>query len=91
MQWNPGVLTDLMSASDDRTVRVWDLTEETPKWIGVGHEDYVRSGCYLPDQNGMLATASYDQTVRLWDTRQSGQGRPAITFKHAFNICLTMF
>ncbi|KAK3679031.1 U3 small nucleolar RNA-associated protein 15 [Recurvomyces mirabilis] len=86
VRWNPKVLTDLMSVSDDRTVRVWDLTEDVAKWTGIGHEDYVRSGCYLPGQDGMIATGSYDQTVRLWDTRQPGNARPALTFKHAAPI-----
>lgn len=83
VRWNPKVLTDLMSASDDRTVRVWDLTEDAAKWTGIGHEDYVRSGAYLPDQEGMILSGSYDQTVRLWDTRQD---RSAMTFKHAAPI-----
>jgi U3 small nucleolar RNA-associated protein 15 len=69
-----------MSCSDDRTVRVWDLTEDVAKWTGIGHEDYIRSGCYLPGQEGMIVSGSYDQTVRLWDTRQAG---PVLTFKHA--------
>jgi len=83
VRWSPTVLTDLMSASDDRTVRVWDLTDEVAKWTGMGHEDYVRAGCFLPGQDGIVVTGSYDQTVRVWDTRQSGDsGRAAMTFKH---------
>ncbi|KAI5359509.1 Putative U3 small nucleolar RNA-associated protein [Septoria linicola] len=81
VRWSPNVLTDLMSCSDDRTVRVWDLTEDAARWTGVGHEDYVRSGGYLPGQGGnMIVSGSYDQTVRIWDTRQQG-GRSALTFK----------
>ena len=83
VRWNPSVLTDLMSASDDRTVRVWDLTDDVAKWTGVGHEDYVRSAAYLPGQDSMIVSGSYDQTVRLWDTRQP---QPALTFKHAAPI-----
>ena len=83
VRWSPRVLTDFMSCSDDRTVRVWDLTEDVAKWTGVGHEDYVRSGCYLPGQEDMIVSGSYDQTVRLWDTRQQ---RSAMTFKHAAPI-----
>ncbi|KAK5133763.1 hypothetical protein LTR08_007413 [Meristemomyces frigidus] len=86
VRWNPNVLTELMSASDDRTVRVWDLTEDEAKWTGIGHEDYVRCGCYLPGQDGIIVTGSYDQTVRLWDTRQPSNNRPSMTFKHAAPI-----
>nr|POF01247.1 u3 small nucleolar rna-associated protein 15 [Quercus suber] len=82
VRWSPTILTDLMSASDDRTVRVWDLTDDVAKWTGVGHEDYVRSACYLPDHESMVVSGSYDQTVRVWDTRQPGNGRAAMTFKH---------
>ncbi|KAK5120668.1 hypothetical protein LTR85_006026 [Meristemomyces frigidus] len=86
VRWNPSVLTEFMSASDDRTVRVWDLTEDEAKWTGIGHEDYVRCGCYLPGQDGIVVTGSYDQTVRLWDTRQPSNNRPSMTFKHAAPI-----
>ena len=80
VRWSPSILTDLMSCSDDRTVRLWDLTENVAKWTGIAHEDYVRCGCFLPTQEGILLSGSYDQTVRVWDTRQE---RPALTFKHA--------
>ncbi|KJX96051.1 small nucleolar ribonucleoprotein complex subunit Utp15 [Zymoseptoria brevis] len=81
VRWSPSVLTDLMSCSDDRTVRVWDLTEDAAKWTGIGHEDYVRSGGYLPGQGGnMVVSGSYDQTVRIWDTRQQNN-RAAMVFK----------
>ncbi|KAI6859773.1 hypothetical protein D0864_02937 [Hortaea werneckii] len=81
VRWNPNVLTEFMSASDDRTVRVWDLTEDTPKWTGIGHEDYVRCGCWLPGQDGMVVTGSYDQSVRVWDTRQAANNRATMVFK----------
>ncbi|KAF2767349.1 U3 small nucleolar RNA-associated protein 15 [Teratosphaeria nubilosa] len=86
VRWNPSVLTEFMSTSDDRTVRVWDLTEDIAKWTGIGHEDYARCGCYLPGQAGMVVTGSYDQTVRVWDTRDAAVNRPAMTFKHTAHI-----
>jgi len=86
VRWSPSVLTEFMSASDDRLVKVWDLTEDAPKWTGIGHEDYVRCGCYLPGQDGIVVTGSYDQTVWVWDTRQPGNNRSSMTFKHAAPI-----
>ncbi|KAF1825450.1 WD40 repeat-like protein [Dissoconium aciculare CBS 342.82] len=83
VRWNPHTLTELMSCSDDRTVRIWDLTEDAAKWTGLGHEDYVRSGGFLPEQGGnIIVSGSYDQTVRVWDTRQQND-RPAMHFKLA--------
>ncbi|OQO02132.1 hypothetical protein B0A48_11684 [Cryoendolithus antarcticus] len=81
VRWSLGTVTEFMTCGDDRTVRVWDLTEEEPKWVGVGHEDYVRAGCWLPGQEGMVVSGGYDQTVRVWDTRQGGQGAPVMTFR----------
>ena len=83
VRWSPSVLTDFMSASDDRTVRAWDLTADEPTWTGLGHDDYVRCGAYLPEQDGVIVSGSYDQTVRLWDTRQE---RSVMTFKHGAPI-----
>ncbi|EME46385.1 hypothetical protein DOTSEDRAFT_70402 [Dothistroma septosporum NZE10] len=86
VRWNPTTSTSLMSCSDDATVRVWDITEEEATWTGVGHQDYVRSGCYLPGYQGgnMIVSGGYDQTVRLWDTRSGNS--PALTFKFSNQI-----
>jgi U3 small nucleolar RNA-associated protein 15 len=46
-----------------------------------GHQDYVRSGTFMPAQSGLLVSGSYDQTVRLWDSRVGGKA--VMVFKHA--------
>ncbi|MGH3684601.1 MAG: WD40 repeat domain-containing protein, partial [Pseudonocardiaceae bacterium] len=60
----------LATASWDRTVRLWDLTDRAhPSPLGpplTGHTDAVSSVAFAPDGH-TLATASYDRTVRLWD------------------------
>ncbi|KAI1344951.1 WD40 repeat-like protein [Xylariaceae sp. FL0016] len=84
-KFSPADLTTLMSASDDRTVRLWDLPSQEPTSTFVGHSDYVRSGAFMPGaSSNMLVTGSYDSTVRLWDPRTPGTA--VMSFKHAAPI-----
>ena len=83
-QWHPSELTNLMSCSDDRTVRLWDLPSDKSITTLDGHQDYVRCGSYMPAQSGLLVSGSYDQTVRLWDSRIGGKA--VMVFKHAAPI-----
>ncbi|KAI5300031.1 hypothetical protein KEM56_002801 [Ascosphaera pollenicola] len=80
-RFSPSEPTALLSASDDRTARLWDLPSETSIRTFAGHTDYVRSGMFLPgaQSTNMLMSGSYDGTVRLWDSR--AQGRSVLTFK----------
>ena len=84
-KWNPRETTSLISGSDDNTIRLWDLPSSESVTKFVGHQDYVRSGNFMPGQNGgLLVSGSYDQTVRLWDPRASD--RAVMTFKHVAAI-----
>ncbi|ERS99415.1 U3 small nucleolar RNA-associated protein 15 [Sporothrix schenckii 1099-18] len=93
-RWSPTDLTTVMSASDDKTVRLWSLPLADPVRTFVGHQDYVRAGAFMPgggagsagagsssSNNHMMVTGSYDATVRLWDARAPGGA--VLTFKHA--------
>ncbi|PSS27487.1 hypothetical protein M430DRAFT_14759 [Amorphotheca resinae ATCC 22711] len=84
-KFSPTELTTLMSASDDRTVRLWDLPSQQSTTTFIGHSDYVRSGSFMPGtMSNMIVTGSYDETVRLWDPRIPT--RAAMIFKHAAPI-----
>lgn len=83
-QWHPSEITNLMSCSDDRTVRLWDLPSDKSMTTFNGHQDYVRCGAFMPAQSGLLVSGSYDQTVRLWDSRIGGKA--VMIFKHAAPI-----
>ena len=55
----------LASGSNDKTVRLWSLSDPTKTHTLTGHTDYVRSVTFSPD-NQWLASGSDDKTVRLW-------------------------
>ena len=61
----------LASASDDRTVKLWDAQSGKPIRTLEGHTGRVRGVAFDPE-GGMLASASDDRTVKLWDA-QSGK------------------
>ena len=81
-KFSPTEPTTLMSTSDDRTIRLWDLPSQESMLTFVGHQDYIRSGAFMPGQaSNLLVSGSYDQTVKLWDPRTPLNA--VMTFKHA--------
>ncbi|KAL8732213.1 MAG: hypothetical protein Q9166_002961 [cf. Caloplaca sp. 2 TL-2023] len=81
-KFSPTENTTLMSACDDRTVRLWDLPAQESVTTFRGHQDYVRSGAFMLGQAaGLLVTGSYDQTVKIWDPRAPSTA--VISFKYA--------
>ena len=81
-KFSPTEPTTLMSASDDRTIRLWDLPSQESTLTFVGHQDYIRSAAFMPGQaSNLVISGSYDQTVKLWDPRTPLNA--IMTFKHA--------
>ncbi|WP_416212667.1 ribosome assembly protein 4, partial [Nostoc sp. DedQUE04] len=61
----------LASASEDKTIKIWDVSSGKLLKTLTGHGSTVRSVTYSP--NGQqLASASYDKTIKIWDV-SSGQ------------------
>jgi len=61
--------TKVFSASDDKTVKQWDLPTEKEIRSIKGATDYIRCGCLYPKNSDQFVTGSYDHIVNLWDFR----------------------
>ena len=59
----------VLSASDDTTVKVWDLTTQECLHTLSSHTDYVRSALFHPTSPHLIFSSSYDATFRIHDTR----------------------
>ncbi|WP_159770854.1 NACHT and WD repeat domain-containing protein [Streptomyces sp. HM190] len=72
----------LATASYDRTVRLWDVSDPSrPKALGApltGHTSWVSSAVFSPDGR-TLASAGDDGEIRLWDVRDPRAPRPSGT------------
>ncbi|EIW84827.1 dynein regulator [Coniophora puteana RWD-64-598 SS2] len=56
----------IVSASRDRTIRMFDVASTHLVRTITGHLDWVR--CVIPSEDGkLLASSSNDQTARIWD------------------------
>jgi WD40 repeat protein len=62
----------LASASDDRTVRLWDVASGKPRTGALAHNAPIRALAFSPDGK-LLLSGSDDQTARLWE---AGAGIP---------------
>ncbi|CAO3702626.1 unnamed protein product [Rhizopus stolonifer] len=71
--------SNILSASDDKTVRLWDIPTGNSVNVFEEHEDYVRAGVVSQENPNLVISGAYDQTVKLWDMRQP---ESAMTMNH---------
>jgi WD40 repeat protein/energy-coupling factor transporter ATP-binding protein EcfA2 len=56
----------VLTASNDKTARLWDARTSEPRGAPMHHRRMVHMAAFSPDGK-MVVTASGDQTARLWD------------------------
>ncbi|ACY15798.1 serine/threonine protein kinase with WD40 repeats [Haliangium ochraceum DSM 14365] len=80
--------THLVSASADKTVRVWRADGTGQPVVLRGHEDAVMSASFSPD-GAHIVSASVDKTVRVW--RADGTGQPIVLRGHEASVMSASF
>ncbi|XP_014219527.1 WD repeat-containing protein 5B [Copidosoma floridanum] len=56
----------LVSASDDCTLKIWDITDGTCLKTLVGHTNYVLC-CNFSHDGMRVASGSFDETIKIWN------------------------
>ena len=80
----------LVSASRDRTLKIWDVTTGYCMKTLQGHTDWVRDVCPSPDGRFLLSTGN-DGTARLWDISASSPNNKLTIVGHEhFNECCAL-
>lgn len=73
--------THILSFSDDRTVKLWDVPSEKMIQSFDDHKDYIRAGCASPISPNIFVSGGYDQSVKVFDTRIGGLNEKNVIFE----------
>lgn len=73
-RFHPTIGNQLITGSDDRIVRLYDISQTTKgpivEFNDSYHGDYIRSANFIPGNPNLITTGCYDGIVRIFDTRQ---------------------
>lgn len=78
----------IVSFSDDKQVKLWDIPTEKAVVTYDEHQDYVRAGATNPVVPDVIVSGGYDNTIKLYDTRTD---KVALTLDHGSPIESLLF
>lgn len=86
-KFHKSISNQLVTGSDDRVLRVYDISQTTQgpivEFDDSYHGDYIRSATFVPGNPNLISTGCYDGVVRLFDTRQK---TPVATFNQGHPV-----
>jgi WD40 repeat protein len=60
----------LVSSSDDKTIRVWDVRTGNCLRVLNGHTSHVND-CHISNDGTLIVSCSWDLSVRIWETHSA--------------------
>jgi histone-binding protein RBBP4 len=92
LAFNLAVETVVATASEDKTIAIWDLRNLNHKLHALeGHNDSVTTLEWHPFEESVLGSSSYDRRIMFWDLSKVGEeqtpedsqdGPPELLFMH---------
>jgi WD40 repeat protein len=76
VQYSPDGRT-ILSAGEDKTLRLWDAASGKALKVFSGHDDAITAAEFSPDGT-LVLSASLDKTARLWDVASGRERLPRI-------------
>lgn len=76
----------ILTSSDDGSLRTFDLATAAPLSTFWNHDDYVRTSSFVPSSPDLYLSGSYDTTVKLWDARTSENGSETMSLNHGYPV-----
>ncbi|RXN31896.1 histone-binding RBBP7 isoform X1 [Labeo rohita] len=84
LSWNPNLSGNLLSASDDHTICLWDISAVPKegkivdaKTIFTGHTAVVEDVSWHLLHESLFGSVADDQKLMIWDTRSNNTAKPS--------------
>ncbi|KAK1805830.1 hypothetical protein P4O66_012881 [Electrophorus voltai] len=84
LSWNPNLSGNLLSASDDHTICLWDISGSPKegkivdaKTIFTGHTAVVEDVSWHLLHESLFGSVADDQKLMIWDTRSNNTSKPS--------------